>query len=346
MALRKMLAALVAAPLAVQAQSNVQMYGVLDVAVQHSRQGNLGTARGVESGIMLGSRLGFRGTEDLGGGLAAVFVIEHGMNVDTGTVTSTSAFWNRRSAVGIQGRWGTVLLGRDYTPARFPVLNSDRMDFGLYGNLQTVTRVGGGAGTRIDNAIHFTSSSMNGFMVRAALGFGNERNSPPRNLGRFAGAALEYRGGPLYAGFGYNTRYDAVGQAATPTGSRRMHEAGGGVMYDFGAFSLNGGIFIVDPNGNNDVIRSWWIGAGVPVGSGRFLAQFGLTDPEGPGRATTYGIAYTHSLSKRTTLYAAHGKVNNNAQTAYGLNTSVPTISAGGNGGDPVGFALGIAHRF
>ena len=85
---------------------------------------------------------------------------------------------------------------------------------------------------------------------------------------------------------------------------------------------------------------------GVPIGAGQLLLQYGVTNPEGAGKAATYGIGYTYSLSKRTTLYATHGRVDNNAGTDYALQTAVPSISAGGLGGDPSGLAVGIAHRF
>jgi predicted porin len=338
--------ALAALPLAAAAQnSNLQIYGLLDAGLELARNGN-GTATRVQSGVMLGSRLGFRGVEDLGGGLKARFVLEHGFNVDDGTAAG-GPMWGRRSVVGLENAWGTLLLGRDYSPARFVALNADRMDFGLYGNLQTIARVGGGAGTRVGNALHFTSQPIAGaFTVRAALGFGEERFAAPKELGRFAGLAVEYRKDKLYAGIGVNTRYDAVGPANAPTGAARMREGGIGLNYDFGGFELNGGTFAVDGNGANDTTRSWWLGAGVPVGPGTFLAQFGVTDPDGPGRATTYGLAYTYALSRRTTVYAAHGRVNNNAQTGYSLNTAVPTIPAAGLGDDPRGLAVGMVHRF
>jgi predicted porin len=333
-------------PAVCAAQSNLQIYGVLDAALELAKPGNSDTIPRVQSGILLGSRLGFRGSEDLGGGLKAVFVMEHGFNGDTGANTAAQ-FWNRRSVVGFDNRWGTLLAGRDYNPARFVALSADRMDFGLYGNTQTITRVGGGAGTRIDNALHFTSKNFNGFYMRAALGAGEERSTAPKDIGRFAGITLEYKKDALYAGAGYNTRKDALGPATAPTGSARMEEGGIGVNYDFGRFAVNGGVFFVNGNRADDTTRSWWLGGQVRVGAaGRLMAQYGVTDPDGPGRATTYGLSYRHEMSRRTTLYFTHGKVNNNAHTNYALNTAVPSIAAGGNGGDPTGIAVGIAHRF
>ena len=95
------------------AQSNVTLFGVLDNNIGWGK-GSVSSIKRMGSGGFLGSRLGFRGTEDLGGGLRASFVLEHGFNSDD--ASATPVFWNRQAYVGLGGGFGDVLLGRQYTP--------------------------------------------------------------------------------------------------------------------------------------------------------------------------------------------------------------------------------------
>ena len=105
------LAALTAFTGAVSAQSNVTMYGRIDLSVN---KGVGTTDKTISNGS--GSRLGLRGSEDLGGGMAAIFNIEHRFNADTG-VDGSGRMWSARSLVGLKGNFGQVTLGREYTTA-------------------------------------------------------------------------------------------------------------------------------------------------------------------------------------------------------------------------------------
>ena len=110
--------AALAAACGVQAQSNVTIYGVLDSGVEHLT--NVGATRSGLTrmpglGVSVPSRLGFRGTEDLGGGLKAVFTLESGFGTDTGTLNQGGRFFGRQAFVGLSGSWGAVTLGRQYS---------------------------------------------------------------------------------------------------------------------------------------------------------------------------------------------------------------------------------------
>jgi predicted porin len=93
---------------AAHAQSNVTIYGLFDVGVQLDDASNGKTAK-VVSGGNYGSRLGFRGAEDLGGGLSAIFTAEHGINVDTGGLAQGGRFFGRQVFAGFKGTWGTLV---------------------------------------------------------------------------------------------------------------------------------------------------------------------------------------------------------------------------------------------
>jgi hypothetical protein len=136
-----LLPALVAAlPLAATAQTNVTLYGVADAAVGAADRGSsVGNSLQVFSGVQSTSRFGLRGTEDLGGGLKAVMNLEAGYSIDDGSAdASSSGLFQRRAVVGLEGGFGTLLLGRDYTPGYTLAQVSDVMSYGLFGNLLSV----------------------------------------------------------------------------------------------------------------------------------------------------------------------------------------------------------------
>ena len=113
--------ALLASACAVQAQSTVTMYGIADVSVRYvdglsaSNAATAGSATAVSSGVNNTSRFGFRGSEDLGGGMAAIFNLESGINIDTGAQANATKFFDRASYVGLKTNWGTVTMGRQTT---------------------------------------------------------------------------------------------------------------------------------------------------------------------------------------------------------------------------------------
>ena len=99
---------------AVQAQSSVTIYGVLDASLQTAHTGT-GTTTRLDSSAVAPSRIGFQGTEDLGGGLAAVFRLENGFNLDTGGIAGNGALFNRESWVGLRGSLGQIQAGVNYS---------------------------------------------------------------------------------------------------------------------------------------------------------------------------------------------------------------------------------------
>ena len=159
---KSLLAVAVAAalPTIAFAQTNVTMYGIADAGIGvQDRGGNAKSVVVVSSGLQSTSRFGIRGTEDLGGGLSAVFNFEAGMRVDDGT--SGGLNFTRRSVVGFQGGFGTVMLGRDYTPGFTAGGATDIMGYGLYGNWLGFTVVG---------PLNQFGSSFHGIETRASNG--------------------------------------------------------------------------------------------------------------------------------------------------------------------------------
>ena len=347
-------ALLATAACAAQAQSSLQIYGIMDAGVLVSNTGAPGQHHQSElaTGNGAGTRLGFRGTEDLGGGLKASFQLEMGIFNDTGEFITfgepAGTTFGRKSVVGIHGGWGDLFLGRDYTPGWWNVFQSDRFRFGLPGTNATSSGI---VVTRASNGLFYHSPVLGGFRARLAYTFGKE-SAAEHELGRLAGAQLEYRAGKLFLSVAAQNRHDQVPGSTTALTS--LKERGAGFEYDFGSVVTSAGYWQADPvtatAGTVDKSRAVWLGASVPVGVGEIKAQVTRTSIDslarGHGSALTGGVAYIHHVSKRTSLYAGVGTVRNDANTRLPLN--VGTVKVGGTtfDADPRAAIVGIRHDF
>ena len=315
------------------AQSSVTIYGVVDMSL--AKTNNTGAGFAPNPGAPANnaytlqqsttSRLGFRGTEDMGGGLSAQFQIEHRFNPDTGAQNSAAAFWNGRSFVQLTSAGvGSVYLGREYNPSFWIQLKSD--PFGndgvgtptiamTYAGFQAVDPFAGN-GARTSNTIGFKSASFGGLTAQAAVSL-----SEGSQQGREIGFNVEYTAGPLYAGFGYE-KVSLDGNGAND-GIGMMNAA---VHYDLGVVKLMGyygrsKTGVRGANTNHD----WMLSASAPLGGGLVKVMYNKYDPRFANNTRTkLGLGYNYPLSKRTNLYAdmglarADGLKNNNA-FAFGV---------------------------
>jgi predicted porin len=358
------------------AADGLTLYGSVDAAVTASRSGAPGasTVKGLGSGVLSASRWGIRGNEDLGGGLQALFVLEAGLDLDTGSAKSFSGNpsaatptlpngpagtgFNRRSVVGLQSTtFGTLLAGRDYTPFFYSGREADIFRYGLYGNIQAIVPVAGGSErwARASNALFYTSPTFAGFKGRAAYSFGSESGgggagSLPRRANRFVGVGADYVSGRLVVTGSYQQVWLPVvaGTPAAFTGDvAKRKDAMLGGRYAFGDYEVSGGHWKM---GSPQNATDTWLGASATFGSGTVLAQvqrFRQDNPTGlERRGTVFGIGYIYSLSKRTTLYANYGQVSNNATASFGMLSSDTTVTAGAAGADPKAVAFGVRHSF
>jgi predicted porin len=347
------LAVAAAVPMLAQAQTNVTMYGRVDTSIGFEQnKSGLGSTAAVpvggsalvlNQGVQSSNRWGVRGSEDLGGGLKAIFNLEAGFASDNGTGPIE---FRRRSVVGVEGGFGTLVLGRDYDPLFRVLLGSDNLGLGHYNNVHTIFGAtgtfGGGAayGVRIDNGVHYVSPSLGGFVLRGAYGF-SEQFAAPKANGRAISVAGEFSTGPLYVGLGYRANSLAVG-------SNKYSALG--ARYNFGAFAINGGVGVNNPFGANNDTRSLWVGGDVQAGPGRLHLQvgsaktnvLGTSDP----KLTSVGLTYNYPLSKRTNLYATAGALKNNAFGNFSLSTSSTAVAPGVVGADPRGISFGVGHNF
>lgn len=344
---KTLLAVAVAAalPAVAFAQTNVTLYGIADVGVGWGDSGASGKSSTmfVNSGIQSTSRLGIRGSEDLGNGLKATFNLEQGVLWDTGNNDGDRGrgTWQRRSVVGLAGSWGAVNLGRDYTPGFMSTVSNDVMGYGLYGNWLNWVAVGGGTGVRGSNGIHYVGT-FSGVTLRAMYAEG-EQVAPKSSAGDQYGVSAVYAGGPL--------NLQGYYEHAADNAANKVDRYGIGAGYRFGDLRLAANYGHVKPKGAKKV-QAYGIGASIGVGTGSAIAQvMQIKDDNTDGKATLFGIAYVHPLSKRTNLYASFGMTSNNSKSArpiFASDTGVggPMNPSGTFGDDPKAFAVGIRHMF
>lgn len=337
------------------AQSSLTIYGIMDAGVMASDTGapGQGTQYEMATGNQAGTRLGFRGIEDLGGGLRATFNLEMGIANDTGLPLSfgeaPTTFFGRKSVVGLQGSFGELYLGRDYTPAWWTIFRTDRFRFGLPGTTATSS---GMVVSRANNGLFYVTPNFGGFRARLTYTFGAEAAQPDEQ-GRLFGGAVEYGNGKLLVVAAAQRRSDLRPGSTTET--EHMTEGGAGLDYDFGnGIAVSAGYWQADPvtatAGAVDKSRAVWLGASTQVGIGRVQVQVTRTKVDVVGRddgtALTGGIAYIYPLSKRTSLYTGFGMVRNDENARLPLNTG--TVRVGGSvfDADPRALLVGVRHDF
>lgn len=361
------LAVAAAASGAAFAQSNVTIYGNVDMGVMF-RNGSNGALANGQSQFDLQSaasqsHIGFKGVEDLGNGLKALFDLQYRINPDTNSGLATAG----HQYVGLTGGFGTVVAGY-----------LDGIRYGIYGKYSPFGNNSIASLTsmttqydRAANALAYISPSFSGFTVilatatntQGAEGSLNAVHSPMTaptkgNNGddRLLSANLIYANGPLSIDLDYETTR-AVGYD-----NSRLYVATGGASYDFGVVKISGVYDVIkgDVNsfiGGNTTFaaaafnlganqkydrRNWFIGASVPLGKFSVKGMFGqvkdktLTDAD----AWKIGLGARYALSKRTELYADYAHIKNDRTAAYAIGNGIGT-SAGING-----LAMGIKHAF
>jgi len=269
---------------AASAQSSVTISGFLDANLQKAI-GSKDKAMG-DSG---GSRLNFKGSEDLGGGLRANFFIETRLNPKDGAQTSATTFWNGSSTVGLSGNFGSVNLGRQYTAAFSLVQNKVDPFLGdTVANLRdTGMRQGANTTIRVASSARYDYSA-NGVSFALSVGDQGALAKNPVSL------AVSYANGPLWAGYAY----EATGAEAAATAKANAL----GVSYDFGVAKLAAG-FNFGKNTADADVKGWLVGATVPVAGGDFkvgVAQSKLDDTVLSNKAS---VGYHYYLSKLTEVY-------------------------------------------
>ncbi|TFZ03554.1 porin [Ramlibacter humi] len=345
----------------IPAAGSVQIFGVVDATWQHGSGSVASKTRLGNSGLN-SSRLGLRGTEDLGGGMSASFWLEAGVNNDDGTGSASNnnnqaaaaalgngqqgLTFNRQSWVSLNGGWGSVRLGRDYTPQFVNLTTYD--PFGTNGVGTTLTNAAAGAGTptfvRASNSIaYLTPSNLGGFNGTLQYYMGENASNAAGGTnkdGTGYGLKVGYAAGPLDVGVAVsNTKYAA--------GDQKVWNIGG--QWNFGVATLQAQYNRDRIDGvagaANSTANSWLIGGLVPVGAGLIRASYStIKTNAGAGtspRARQLALGYVHNLSKRTALYATVARVTNSNGSAIALNGSTTGVNQ-----HSTGYDIGLRHSF
>ena len=355
---------------AAAAQSNVTIYGLLDQGIIKSNggtatnPGSTGTSEAWTLGQASTSRLGFRGTEDLGGGLAASFWLEGAINPDTGTtglasinggVNNASGLFQRRSTVSLAGGFGELRLGRDFTSTFWNLGVFDpfgTVGVGNAGNIviapptfNVSVPAGGSYGTLVRDSnmvAYFLPSGIAGGLygqVQVAAG----ENSFGQ---KYFGGRLGYATGPFNGAVAYGKT-----QATSDIDGDQWNL---GASWNFGMVMLSGyygNISIGDLSQDN-----WFIGATAPIGLWTLKASYGevsRSGAQGPvnidgQKASMFAIGAVYDLSKRTALYSNWSGISNKGGARFVV---APLLNAGpfagsAPNGNSQGFEIGVKHSF
>jgi predicted porin len=321
------------------AQSSVQIYGIADAGLEYSNDlFNEGGEWRLQSGQQSTSRLGITGSEDLGNGYTASFTLEAGINLDDGT--SIGPLFGREAWVSLGSKFGSVRLGRQQMPLYDAQWALDPFHVNSTGAMQRVF----GAGLfgtdplyRADNTAQYFSPDIGGFVGQLAVSVGEQPGDS--SVRRQASLGLSYTRDKLNARVVYHDGNDVgLGPLGAVTGDVRALLIG--AVYDFGVAKAHFAFGGSEAEAVTEIdIRSWMIGASVPVGVGTILASYILNDIRDidEGKTHQFAVGYTHPLSKRTNLYTA---------AAYTRNDDAVGLRAFAIGENSKIFNFGIRHRF
>jgi predicted porin len=360
--------AVMAASGAAMAQSSVTIWGIVDAAYARGTSDANSVTRLVGSGIS-SSQLGFRGTEDLGGGMRASFWLEAALNNDSGAGgatntnnqgTGTAAAANgtqgltfaRRSTVSLSGGFGEIRLGRDYTPQFWNWTVYDPFGTNGVGTTRTMASsvanaasIGGTSSTsvRASNSITYlfnhganATYAAGGSGLHAAVQtyFGENASNAAGGTskdGNGTGIRVGYNAGPLSLAVGY-------GQTKYAAGNMTMTNFGG--AYDLGVARVMAQITKDELGAVSG--DGMLLGVTAPMGAGLLRASYSTYQNNSTNaevKQTSFG--YVHSLSKRTRAYATYSRVGNSNGAAAALNGATGVANKASSGID-----IGMTHAF
>lgn len=315
------------------AQSSVTLYGVADAAIERVK-GETSKLR-MASGQQQGSRWGVRGSEDLGGGLKAVFQFESGLNLTTGALGQGGLGFGRQAYVGLAGGFGAVRAGRQYSPMDDIAGIAGTKSYDV---LSVVPVIGNGDYNRVNNAINYLSPSIGNTTFQLQYSFGAPSDQSP-DFGRLISANALHTNGPLTLGIGFIKVTDADSAAPGDQGKDAVLLA---AAYDFGPVKLSA--YVDQEDKAAEKLKVMGLAAAfkfgettVSVGAAQARNVTGAANTEDDARI--YTVQASHNLSKRTAVYSHLTAVSNKGSAALGFNSPVA-------GGSSSGIQFGVRHRF
>ncbi|WDZ95804.1 porin [Herbaspirillum sp. WKF16] len=370
---------------AAQAQSSVTIYGIVDSGVVYTTKAvnaagtGTGSKFGVNSGVLQSSRLGFKGTEDLGGGMNALFVLESGFKNDTGALDdskTTNTLFRRKSLVGLSGNFGSVLLGRNTDYADVISSYTSVGDFfGVTGAVgHNLDRL---EGSRSNNSVTYTTNSIAGFTGNLMYGFGEQAGQT--SAGQAFNIGGKYDNGPLGLGINY---YQSK-QGSTPADTNLLVGTSGlgdptqagntafkvltlAASYQFGPARVYGNYSRVKQDLNTaspTALGSKTLSAANKADIYEIGTAYSLTpslklmgavthtradfNSSAKGKLTQFSLGTDYYMSKRTDLYAIVANIRASDMANTGVfGDAVGNNTIGGADGSQTAVAVGIRHKF
>ena len=320
------------------AQSAVTLYGVIDNGIEYQNPGS-GAVTRAESGGLFASRYGLKGSEDIGGGLHVNFQLEQGFSGVTGAASNAAAAFNRQAWVGMSGGFGEMRFGLQNTP-QYIFMNPELDPLAVMSiaspmnNFNSLT-------VRVNNAISYFTPTVYGLTAQFMVAMRDSTTKPTNGL-QFYNAAVRYVNGPFRAAAGYEQAANAAG-----TSILKIFNAGASMGVGAARFNL---AYHTERQTDNSTKRDVYEASGSYLfGPADMLAlMYGYAhDRTGQGNnAQQVGLAYEHFLSKRTTLYASAGFIQNRNQAKFTLNGTAYTGVTVAPGNDTRGITLGMVHTF
>ena len=334
--------AVLAASGAAMAQSSVTLFGIVDTAVGYVDNANAAgdSVYGLTTSGNATSRLGFRGVEDLGGGLKAGFWLEGEIFGDDGNAAGFN--FTRRSTVSLMGGFGEVRMGRELTPGYSKTSSYDL--FGQTGIGQFMGwsnwngSTGDANGVRSSNMISYYTPNFSGF--NAGLGYGFDEQVTGK-AGRYIGGYVAYDNGPLSVAVSYDERSLAadVDRNAITVGA----------SYDMNVVKLNAIVQQTkdDVVGTDPKVNAYSLGVSAPMGAGEVKLQYSLYDQKAiDSKAHQLSLGYVHNLSKRTAVYGTVSYMDNKDRSNLGLAAKNLNTAGPGAGESQTGVQVGVRHSF
>jgi predicted porin len=313
---------------AAMAQSSVTLYGRIDTSIGSTKLNGVSTSQ-LYSGNLTTSRYGFRGTEDLGGGLKANFVLENGFNADDGTLGSANTAFNRQSWVGLSGGFGAVKFGK--TDSVFKDIYDLGVTHNVFDSEFTATkeayRAGlGGFTSRPNNQVRYETPKFGGFSAGLTYALDEDVAANAQTTA----INLRYSAGPLDIGF---ARQEDDFQVLA---NDREYTVFSGT-YNFGAVRLSGQYQITEA-GDNRKDNEFALGVSVPLGNVDLSAGYARSKAKNTAgvevqKGKAFSLGATYALSKRTKLYG--GYIDGEVETAAGAPVRDYRL-----------FAMGVRHDF
>lgn len=315
------------------AQSSVTLYGIADVFFGRTTGTDQPSQYLIGSAGITESRFGFKGSEDLGGGLKANFLLEQGFQIDSGAASTAGQAFSRQSYVGFSGGFGEVKLGKMWT-AYDDISGAANAVFDSALSAQNGVWRSTGYTPNPANGAYYVSPTMGGFSAAVSYALGENKanatgTSPSIEAGKVYSFNVKYEGGPVYAGLAYQK--EQTNSSLNATEFARVNGS-----YDFGVAKLLAGYGRVTGPVADTSTSEWELGADFPV-SGALTLSAGIarsTDNATKGDATRkgYGLGAAYAMSKRTTLYGGYHAVTTTTPGVADIDASL--------------LAVGVKHNF